>query len=41
MPLPNEMPGIAAVFFKVFAEVEDKVINGSCGGIYIIAPNSL
>lgn len=33
--------GVAAVLFKVFAEVENKIINGSCCRIYIITPDSL
>jgi hypothetical protein len=32
---------VAAVFFKILAEAEDKVIDGSCSGVNIITPYSL
>src|SRR6516162_9980758 len=36
-----KMPGAAAVFFKILPEIENKVVDGSCGGINIITPNGL
>ena len=34
-----EIAGIAAVFFEVFTEIKDEIINGACGGINVISPN--
>src|SRR5690242_2298150 len=36
-----EIPGITAVFFEVLAEVEDKVVNGTGGWVYVVAPYNL
>ncbi len=32
---------VFAVFFKVFSETQDKIINGSGGGEDIVTPNRL
>jgi hypothetical protein len=29
---------VAAIFFKILPKVENKIIDGSCGRIYIIPP---
>jgi hypothetical protein len=36
-----EIFGVAAVFFKIFSEIKNEIINGSCGGINIITPDRL
>ena len=40
-PHRMEIAGIAAVFFEVFTEIKDEIINGACGGINVISPNRL
>ena len=36
-----KMSGIAAVVFKIFSEIQDQIINGTCIRINMIIPNGL
>ena len=32
---------LATVLFKILSKIQNEIVNGACGGIYIIAPNRL
>lgn len=36
-----EVSWVSAVFFKIFSEAENKIVNGAGGGVNIITPNRL
>jgi len=36
-----EIFGVAAVLFKIFSEIKNEIVNGSCGRINIITPYRL